>query len=294
MQLPQLPSERMRTRKQEFNMLISLSGASLRPGETERTLLCPACKGGGTQEKSFSMSRKENVILYKCFRASCGIHGKIDVHGTLGNLAVKEEVQETVHKRLGRPFGLPLQRVENTTPLSAYGLVVEELDMYGVRYCKEEDRFAFPVYSPIRAQRGVMMRNFNAESKFQKWDAYPDVAGDSMGPWCSWYMHSKTLASHSPVVVVEDQISAIKVSRQFRTCSLLGTVLNIDKILEVIRVAKDSKIVLALDKDATEKAISYMHEFAFYSAGRIRMAMLGKDLKCESDAEILKILLPEV
>src|SRR5688572_16880029 len=49
--------------------------ADLGDGTTYAGQVCPACEGGATKEGSLSVTRRGDVLLWCCHRASCGYKG---------------------------------------------------------------------------------------------------------------------------------------------------------------------------------------------------------------------------
>ena len=68
--------------------------------------------------------------------------------------------------------------------------------------------------------------------------------------WYKWTRRSDTL------LLVEDQVSAVRAARQFHVVALLGTTLSEAKVREIVYNHGYDKVVLCLDKDATYKSIS--------------------------------------
>jgi len=95
----------------------------------------------------------------------------------------------------------------------------------------------------------------------------------------------------SPIVLVEDVLSAAKVATSgFRAASLMGCNLSLDQFLEAQEVAKDNPIVLALDRDATGKALNHVHRYGFLSGGNLIPLLLSKDLKYHTKEEIVQMV----
>jgi DNA primase len=88
-------------------------------------------------------------------------------------------------------------------------------------------------------------------------------------------------------IIVEDQISAIKLSAYgYNAVALLGTHLNMSKVREIQRVAKE--VVIALDADATNKAFKMAKEFGL-AFDRVKVAIMKQDAKDTSAGEFLEI-----
>lgn len=75
----------------------------------------------------------------------------------------------------------------------------------------------------------------------------------------------------------------MRVARHYFSVALLGTNLNLDQIYEVLKISDN--VVLALDRDATRKALALQARFKFI-APNLRVVLLDKDLKYLNDAEI--------
>jgi hypothetical protein len=170
-----------------------------------------------------------------------------------------------------------------------FGLSEYDLDSADVYYVPESNRYAFPVNSPWYVERGVSLRTFEKDSGFPKWDHYPHVTGEI---WMGWYIQPNCANEAGPVVIVEDPISALKVSTQFICGYLNGTELNYDKLSEILKVGRKKGVRFALDKDATHKAINILKEWAFYlGAEDVTAVPLEQDLKYSAPRDIRDLFL---
>ena len=102
--------------------------------------------------------------------------------------------------------------------------------------------------------------------------------------------NSDVLCTHRPLVVVEDIISATRLRQFGESCALLGTALSTEKV-KAIRES-NSRIILALDSDATTKAIKYKQEYSLFF-NEFKVVQLEKDPKDLSQTEILKQIFGE-
>jgi DNA primase len=106
---------------------------------------------------------------------------------------------------------------------------------------------------------------------------------DDESPVLSWYG-----CNAGSVVLVEDQISAIRVNQDtgHTACALLGTGLNEEKVAEIQRYFRH--VLLALDADATGQAFSMARKWgqAFES---FRVVILDRDIK-DSDVQTVQNL----
>lgn len=256
-------------------------------GTTERTD-CPWCGGGLSREKGFAVTRtSEAEALYKCHRASCGRSGRLAVWGfrlfeeSDTNPEDGKSFTPRVHSRDTHQLG-----EEWLTELSSlYEIRKEDSDWAEWRVEANSGNLVCPVRSPIGLARGVEVRR----SKIQ----VPIVPSPKTQPyrvldepWMGWYRRTG-IDIVRPVILVEDAISALKVSRHFQVGCLHGSHITLEMLLEALSIPGGSQeLILALDKDATSKALKFIVEWRFL-APNFRAVPLDKDLKYVSDTEIL-------
>lgn len=175
-----------------------------------------------------------------------------------------------------------------STLSNKYGLTATEVNGAGWRLDIANRDLVVPIRSPLGIQRGTetriapWARNNSANIGRPKTKSYKELDG----VWMGWY---RTLSS-GPLVLVEDTISALKVARHFQVACLIGTHLPVDKLQEIREVAKDdNEIILALDKDATDKAHNFIKEWGLI-LGNFRAVPLSKDMKFSTDEEIKEII----
>lgn len=104
--------------------------------------------------------------------------------------------------------------------------------------------------------------------------------------WLGWFTSPN---SAEPVVLVEDVLSALKVSRQFVSVSLMGSHVSLDAMMEVCKYS--DQIVLCLDRDATKNAFDLKKRFMFICPQLRVVPLPGKDLKYIPDRDIRTCIL---
>ncbi len=285
------PSRMSKDYVRAAHAVILLAGAHLADGETVRNVLCPFCGGGQNQEKAFALTREGYVFKYCCHRASCGEKGRVNKNGSfIDETRQADSSQSLVAKpRILRDplMAIPLVRIQYL--INKYGFTSQDLYKAGISWEPQTKRYVVPVRSPYGVHRGYMLRS---PFTIPKWDAYQEDIAD---PWCAWYaptMQDFVNEAKRPVVIVEDQLSAIKVARQFVCCSLLGTDLNYQKSAELLEIG--GPWIMALDADAYNKSIHQMHQWRFYFGDDIQVVKLVRDLKFEPDEAIRHIVLGAV
>lgn len=268
----------------DLKLLVALTGAHMNDGESSRAELCPSCFGGSSGERAFSIMRSGNTIFFKCFRASCAIRGSTDVYGTLGDTKIELVPKAVDRRRFFTGKLIPLQPDHHKLLGSKYGIWAEEFHDARVLFDPQEGRFSFPVLSPSGLVRGMSLRSFDPHKL--KWDHYRE---DWLNPWMAWY-ERPYVSKSKPLIIVEDQISALKVSRSYLAVAILGTHLNLEMVQEIGMIADQRQVLLALDKDATAKAVEFVDQFKFFTNGRFAAMALDKDIKFMSTPEVLSLV----
>jgi hypothetical protein len=260
--------------------------ADILVGTTENKFSCPFCIGGANGDRGFVITRlTESEAVYCCHRATCGKAGRIACWGfrleqILCDPTSQPKSEFTPRVYTGRTGELGQEW--STEILGLYGLTVEESYWANWRRDIGSGRLVCPILGPTGKCRGQELR----KSKISSGDYGPKTIHyrQSEEVWMGWYRRSKT----NPIILVEDIVSALKGSRHFQAGCLLGSHVSLDHILEATEVAKDQKIYLALDKDATDKAAHFIKKWKFVAANLV-LQPLSKDLKLMTDEEIKHI-----
>lgn len=279
-----------------MNETISMAATGLKVGERTRDVLCPFCDGGQSKEKSFSIFKAgPDEIKYRCWRLTCNKKGIVTSTGEFFKgepdalkLITSESGISTAVGHARRYFSGVLGTIKESGYelfLAKFGLTANDLKAGRVFHEPRTDRYIFPVESPRGGLRGYTLRTFDEKSNFPKWDHYPNLEADT---WMGWYVRPNVMMN--PVVIVEDPISALKVSRHFVCGYLMGTELSLVKLTEILKFAGGVRVRLALDGDAYNKSIEIIKKWSFFINDSVDCVRLEKDLKYSSDREIKSIL----
>lgn len=239
---------------------------------------CPKCAGGRTRERSLSVwphASLPGFAVAKCWRNQCGYSEDIVVQVIAG--------QPQKLARSVPPAATPLMRHLTTAAkefmLARYKLPASVLDYWRVRQHPTTSALYLPVMSRMREQRGYVLRKFGKHTGPKA----ESIVTDPDAVWQAWFAHP-TLTQ---VVLVEDIISALRLWRlQYTAVALLGTSLSPAKLEEVQRIAGKQPIVVALDGDATAKAIAWTRA----KHANLKPVRLWRDIKDSSDHEIQTVL----
>ena len=268
--------------------VIELASIGLAVGDNT-TIVCPYCAGGRSGEPCMSIGLTEaHYVVYHCFRAGCGRVGGFWPSGSvgrngLGTARPKREFAPRVYlgetQAVGEGWRAEL--------LELYGLSVREVSEAGWVEDIRTGRLVCPIRGLLNEHRGYELRQRKQGVHFRgpKTDHYREVEG----LWAGWYgIRGPGADGPNPnhVVLVEDVVSALKVSRWFPCMSLMGSTVTADHLREAFRVS--NSVVLALDRDASSKALAFQRKFRVM--WNFRVALLSNDLKYESDDRIKEIV----
>lgn len=248
---------------------VLILASTLEPGETLRDI-CPRCGGGSTKENSLTITLDyDGGVVWNCFRDRC------EERGASGGNGIPREVTPSEKK---------YKRFEGTTePLSDFRLLKIK-QKWGITnppywYWTNDygGRVAMSIRGPNYMHRGWVLRDMRGVAR-AKALTYIDPEEVQQ----SWYRVDKS--RDAPCVIVEDIPSAVRVSMcGVNAVALLGTLVNVDKALELVKYS--GHVVVALDQDATDKAFRIAREYGLMW-GMVSVLPLQKDFKDMTDAEI--------
>lgn len=258
---------------------IKLLALHLGVGERSRHI-CPYCKAG--HEKSFIVTRTSTGIYYNCYRVSCGHRGYI---GSVTSTSTTAKVfvpkyQEDTTSRLSPALMKFLQ--------DSYHISNTRAANQGFKYIRSKHRLYMPVYN---------IQGYEIGSVSKSLPVWTDKDTPDGGPKILTYYNVNDSRLHFPLgemvggtcIVVEDILSANTIENvlNVNACALLGTEMSSDKA--AVLGKHFTNIVLALDPDATDKAIKMLHKYALYW-GTSRVCALPKDPKDMTEQELKEIL----
>lgn len=259
---------------------IKQEGILLHPGQSKR-MNCPVCRA--EHEKSLMITNRGDSIAYICPRAKCSLGGSvISLHGMDRKETVRalrkssedstefEALPQTLSFWLQEKYELSLSQIQTwkyapkTNALmmpikNRYGKVI------GHNYKRLPGDFLLPGATAQAAKSLITMLD----------------SGHKMH-----YTYAMPTRTKGALVVVEDIISAEKVSPILPTVALLGTFMSYEVAYELSQV-KES-LILALDADAYRKMGKIAKDYAGMFK-RISFIFLEKDPKDTSWAELQRV-----
>jgi len=251
-----------------MNMKSYAESLGLHNGESRR-MDCPSCG----HRKTFSVTNDGGTLMWNCFHAECSVRGRTDRRITQSNADnIVSILSKNTHKQTSPCPEVPFEKPKSwSRQISQKGLkYVDSVNTSG-RY---DD-----IYYDVRHKRLVYtIRDDDGK--------LVDGAGRTLiGARPKWYRYGNyrggfKIGTSDTLMIVEDIPSAISISDWVTGYALLGTSLR----EEHINVASTySKVVVALDRDATDKALTMMR--TLNNIVPTGILMLDKDLKTLGDEE---------
>ena len=224
---------------------------------------CPLCGKPNT----FSVTDNGFERLWYCFHADCHTKGGTGISLTKDNSSQAFVKKQTKQEETDIDFVIPDTFVSLSRNINAENYVkqVHSYDAYlgglvDIRYDFQRDRVVYLVKDGDKIVDATGRSLTNSKPKWLRYgnSRYPFICGKS---------------GHN-LFIVEDCPSACSISNLVQGLALMGTSL-LDSHIQVIQNYK--KIFVALDKDATRKAVDIVRHLSNYVS--TKLVVLKKDLK---------------
>jgi len=257
---------------------VKLLGADLDVDERSEHLLCPACNGGRSSERTFIVTRTGTGLLYKCHRASCGVKG---FARSIGSEMVKGYAKRKASKPRAKPYTREMIAIPDDRSELLWNMFYinqETQHREGWKWNEETQRVILPIRDARRAELGHNARY---------WRELDAMDLRSVGPKSITYWNKLDVVKyHMPIrqqrtdtlTLVEDQPSAVRLAQDTDTVALLGTHVTAE-LARTLQAMKYSRIVLALDNDATLKALKIKQELCLFFNQFDVVPLAGPDIK---------------
>ena len=250
---------------------VKLLSAGLEDGESIRTQ-CPSCNA---REKSLSLTREGDAVLYYCFRATCGASG-----ATGSRRLTRTSNDNVVKRKRCTPFeGDTFEAPEEWHDYLKESVGFTEWHMRKSRAAVTADgRVAYPILNPLGIRRGWVLRAYDG--------SVPKALTrmDIEAPHTSYYVKEGS----NTFILVEDIPSAVRVSKFCSSLAICGTGMSPDAVQELSNTTR--RVIWALDADATGEAIKQHKNNRIYFESS-RVLTLPKDFKDMTDTEIKEVLI---
>lgn len=254
----------------------------LNPDMVVGTEQCPKCAERGQD------TRKDNLIRYDdghahCF--SCTYRIMATGHEIIVRQQRRDAQNEEEVKELPAQLPADAQKkidVKALQWLDKYGIIRDEIIENDIRWSDFKQWLIFP----IREQGGSLLawqaRNFQINEQYaSKWISRGNMQA---------IMHVLGFKKHpdSPLVVVEDVVSAIKVARHSRALCVFGSQIQVRQFLRMKYLTKE--IILWLDGDKYVESLAFSKKAKLVTGLPTRVIFTSRDPKDHSDDEIKNIL----
>lgn len=259
----------------------------LEVGSSDRSY-CPRCGGGSSKEKSFSVTRKPEGLVYKCFRAKCQVSGFIgsrNNYATQGNF--QDSTRSNTYKDRSYKGNLYLLSIESKKYICNRFHLTED-DLVGFRETDTKD-----IMIPMRDYTGRVYGHIN-----RRWQG---LVGHTRVPKSINYytdkpdynLHFNQQISNkvTTAVLVEDIISSIRVGKLAYAVSLNGTHLS-EQEAALLSALGITKLVILLDADANGASRKMYDKYSLMFPGCVSIQRPEKDLdpKDMTPAELEELL----
>jgi hypothetical protein len=146
---------------------------------------------------------------------------------------------------------------------------------------------AMPIRNRWHSVVGINLRTLRAPKKCKL------IISDADAEVLSYYLADSEpggILNHAslPVLVVEDQLSALRASKWVNTAALCGTNLSNSKVMDLTKT-RAKHVIIALDQDASSKSIDYLRKYGPFFE-KLSVLTLEKDIKDCTDEEIIHLL----
>lgn len=259
-----------------FSAEILAMAKNLGVGQTARGI-CPRCKGGTSNEKSFAVTRDLGATLrFICFRATCKFFGK-----------------QSMGTQFLNDSDPPVRTKTSEFRYEVSELTDDDIDIfrstYGINlnrkvtfWCEEKRMFAHKVRGPSYQFRGWVLRDYLGVTPIKSL-VFPTSSEE---PMISWEFPGEDYAPG--VVVVEDWLSAKKVADSgMKAVALLGTFIDLERAYEIKQFNDyNGPICLALDRGTMPMMVKYRDKFGIIWGDDVEIWSLKDDLKYVSRKRI--------
>lgn len=258
---------------------VLLLGDKLEVYGTLSTSDCPSCRGGVSKDKAFSITRLEEGLVYNCFRGTCGISGFVPSRGNVSHTGTLMPKEPTFKPNVYKYPTRGLTAEQYIILQNKFGLSMSEVTSMRVRFNPKGNSYVFPIYNSEGKAIGVVDRSY--AGRRPKSLTYLEENSPLLAfPW------QFGLRDKGTIYLVEDQVSALKVSRYARCVALLGCHLSEAAVRELM-VLTDN-IVFALDGDVTQQALRLRKKYSTCFS-TIKVLHLLDDPKDMEDSQLKNV-----
>lgn len=212
---------------------------------------CPECGG---PRKLMLIPLDDGGTFYRCLKASC------DTAGSVGSTYVRKEKEKgftrTTYPHYQRdPTWDPLEVQDMKFFRSKFALDGTQAQLLCDGYLHGQDRYVFPIRNEVFKDQGYVARAY--DDRASKAYIRPYTQHSTL---MAWYGHDYLYTQQETgiLILLEDQPSAVRLSKYFPTVSLLGTNLS-DEDARLIEQVWKGRVLIMLDADAAASGMKMAH-----------------------------------
>lgn len=252
---------------------------------------CPWCelrKGETNLEPKLYFIRQDGLIKYNCFSASCPARGYLADADSYG-------------RKSGRSEFKPQEWLGNTYPateelkkyLEQYGLNHIDIAVNGIKSTsyKKQPYMILPITNWIGGTVGEYLKNLGQVDKVTPKNLVFRREDSPLLYFPALSRQPKEDDLQGTVVLVEDPISAIHVSKVATAAALLGTQMRIDDVF-YLKSSRLRRSILFLDPDATKKAFEIQGKYGHLMDIEVLPSPKGYDPKDLDKSDLIRLLQP--
>jgi hypothetical protein len=228
---------------------------------------CPVCH----HQNTFNVTNSSGKLLYNCYHADCSVGGTTKTGDLIQTSSrTKNQTPQKVDLSVYNKQWVGLDRsqrvVDYLKSVQAYHAYKNRFA--NIRYDVKEDRCVFLVYKDKTLVDAVGRSLTNIKPKWKRY-------ASSRVPFV-------TTNDSKYLVIVEDCASACALTfANVQGMALMGTSL----LTEYLKYVKGySRVTIALDKDASKKAMKMVHELNIHV--QTKLVLLDRDIKRWSTEQI--------
>ena len=214
---------------------------------------CPICRQSGKDRSEDNLAVYDDGHKY-CFSCGYWVPAPKTISSTKEKLTLSNEaIMNGTSSPDNELLPLPMDISGNLSPtakrwLLSYGLTVEEQKKFW--WSEEKQQLVYPIFDLEGHLLFWQARNFDRAIP-QKYHTHGNLKD-----------HLHILGHEGPLILVEDIVSAIKISRQHQAMALFGSHVSKDNLIRIrdFGIGKDTPIGFWLDSDKTKESIKYKNQ----------------------------------
>lgn len=262
---------------------ITLLSLDMAEGERSEHIVCPACQGGGSGEKSLLIWCDPGKVVARCYRVKCSF---FTIVGDTAPRPVttKPKRKRTDASKLRAVVPVPGDVQEYLHELFPW-LQEGAFAANGVMWEDEQERVLIPITSLSGKSEGYIARKYpsmcldnrNREGPKAKAWFWPDVED----PTCTLVPRQHITDT---LVLAEDYWSALRISGQVPCIALSGTSIGTSAWASMMHRGI-LRVVMVFDADAVAKASKIVQDYGLLFKSISMVPLSGADPKDLDDSD---------